>query len=236
MSVQYPPNRIINSSNHTSAHESRLRFSMMWEMKSLLLCVTTCFVIITLLSGCAKKEEAKPFESKLATFGAVPQFRFTERSDRAMGLDDFKGKIWIADFIFTHCAGPCPLMSTEMSKLQKEFSTVANLRFVSFSVDPERDTPEVLREYASRYEASADRWFFLTGNKEELHSLAYNGFHIGDKDNPVFHSQRLILIDSYGNVRGYYDGLDAEQTARLRQELRILIDEEKQMQAAKASS
>ncbi|MCB0302572.1 MAG: SCO family protein [Calditrichaeota bacterium] len=88
----------------------------------------------------------------------VPEFTLTERSDRPFGLDDLRGNIWIADFIFTTCAGPCPIMSQRMSRLQSDFANAAKVKLVSFSVDPEQDTPEVLRAYADTYQAQPDKF------------------------------------------------------------------------------
>ena len=140
----------------------------------------------------------------------LPSFSLMERSRKPMGLDDLKGSVWIADFIFTRCPGPCPLMSSRMSKLQEAFREEASLRLVSISVDPEFDTPEVLSEYAERFQAKEGRWFFLTGEKARIHALAQSGFLVGDVQDVTVHSTRFILVDRKGRVRGYYDSQDDE--------------------------
>lgn len=187
---------------------------------------TLLSIMLLLLAAGGCGNNGKKLEPHLAEYGAVPPFRFTEAMNRPIGREDLAGKAWIADFIFTHCAGPCPLLSKEMSALHAEFDSVPNLRFVSFTVDPERDSASVLREYGERYGANPDRWYFLTGPRADLHSLAYNGFHIGDRDNPIFHSTYLILVDGAGRIRGYYDGLERSQLQRLRKEVRQLLAEE----------
>lgn len=103
-----------------------------------------------------------------------------------------------------------------------------DVRLVSFTVDPERDTPEVLARYARMAGAQADRWLFLTGAKEALHGLARSGFHLGVEDQagneaePILHSTRLILIDRAGTIRGYYDAADRGSLDRLASDLRRL--------------
>lgn len=158
----------------------------------------------------------------------IPPFQFTERDGEPFGGEDLKGKIWIADFIFTACAGPCPMMSIGMSDLQERLEDFDDVRLVSFSVDPERDTPEVLREYAERYGAS-ERWAFLTGDRYEIYTLAEKSFKLtvmdrsegaGEDDQTVYdhvilHSDRFVLIDQHGRIRGFYNGLDEQDRERL---------------------
>ncbi len=152
---------------------------------------------------------------KLPTYGRVPDFTFTERSGKEMGLSDLKGKVWIADFIFTRCQGTCPLLTGQMAGLQGKL-TQPDIKLVSFSVDPEHDTPKVLLEYASRYHAQENKWFFLTGKKSEIWNFATEGFSLGVAEptpedlkagaEPVIHSNRIVLVDQAGSIRGYYDG------------------------------
>ncbi|MEW5975277.1 MAG: SCO family protein [Acidobacteriota bacterium] len=149
-------------------------------------------------------------------YARLPEFVLTERSGRPLGLRDLSGKVWIADFIFTSCPGPCPRMSASMAALQKELGDAPDLRFVSISVDPDTDTPEVLAGYANRYGARPDRWFFLTGSKQDIHTLAKDGFLVGGIENVMEHSTRFILVDRTGGIRGYYDSQDQEAVAALR--------------------
>ncbi len=178
-------------------------------------------LILLLAGGCGRS--GKKQEPRIGEYGTVPPFRFSEAMNRPIGREDLAGKIWIADFIFTHCAGPCPKLSKAMSALNAEFASAPDLRFVSFTVDPERDSASVLRAYGARYGADPACWYFLTGPRAELHALAYNGFHIGDRDDPIFHSTYLMLVDGEARIRGYYDGLDESQLQRLRKELRQLL-------------
>lgn len=114
----------------------------------------------------------------LQVFGTLPDFSLIERSGRHVALADLRGKVWIANFIYTHCTDTCPLQSARMAKLQDDFVGERDLRFVSITVDPMRDTPKVLGEYATRFGADPDRWLFLTGEKQAIYALAQQGFYL----------------------------------------------------------
>ncbi len=156
-----------------------------------------------------------PAVSAPAVLGEVGDFTLTERGGKTVSRADLLGKVWIADFIFTRCAGICPLMSGKMKILQDRIGSKENLRFVSFSVDPEYDTPEVLAKYAERYKADPEKWIFLTGDKKTIHGLSLQHFHLGVGDIPeeersapdqmVSHSSRFVLVDGAGKIRGYYN-------------------------------
>lgn len=163
--------------------------------------------------------------AELPVFGKVADFELTERSGVKKSLGDLRGKVWIADFIFTRCAGICPLMSGKMAKIQKELKASPGVRFVSFSVDPEYDTPEVLKGYAERYGADAERWHFLTGDKKQVFDLSIQHFRLGVGDIPeedrealdqsVQHSSKFVLVDGEGQIRGYYSSEDESSIAKL---------------------
>jgi protein SCO1/2 len=147
----------------------------------------------------------------------APAFNMTERSGKPVTLDDLKGKVWVASFVFTRCSGPCPQVSAAMARLQKELNLkeTADLRLVTFTVDPDRDTPNELREYANRYQAEPEKWLFLTGLPEaELHKLLKEGFKVTAQRSPspkpgdeFDHSSRLAVVDKKGVIRGYFDGI-----------------------------
>jgi len=118
----------------------------------------------------------------LADYGLVPDFRLTERGGSTVTLADLRGKVWLANFIYTECTETCPLQSLQVQRLQKEFVGSADIRFVSITVDPGHDTPEVLRRYAERYGADPGRWLFLTGPKPAIYGLAKDGFKLGVSD------------------------------------------------------
>lgn len=177
-----------------------------------------------------KKLDAPP---PLNVYGEIPDFQLTERSGKIVSAADLKGKIWVADFIFTRCAAICPLMSNKMQSLQKKFAHEPNLRFVSFSVDPEYDTPEVLKQYAERFEADPGQWLFLTGEKSKIYPLAEQHFHLGvveipqnecvENEQPIMHSTKFALVDGEGKIRGYYETDGDADLAPLRRDIQRLL-------------
>ena len=150
--------------------------------------------------------------SQLPVYGTAADFTLTESSGKIMTRGDLLNTVWLADFIFTSCGGQCPRMSLEMARLQKTLPP--GVRFVSFSVDPDRDTPEVLSQYAVRYGAEKGRWFFLTGPFEDIKRVA-SSFYMKQGDDPNMHSTRFVLIDQGAQIRGYYDQTDPEFAAKL---------------------
>jgi protein SCO1/2 len=162
----------------------------------------------------------------LPRFGIVPGFSLTTERSLPFTQYDLRGQVHIVDFIFTRCGGSCPLMSTKMHELQDTFALAPHLRFLSVSVDPFTDTPPVLAEYGETYHASKDRWTFLTGQKDTIFRLIREGFHLGvdrDTDNTIMHSQKFVLVDQEGEIRGYYDSDDEQAMRALVNDSRILL-------------
>ena len=199
---------------------SPLRQRFLWGVLAVILLGNAAILFLNWLKNTAL--QAEPRGSVLAVFGQAPDFTLTERSGEAFSKKDLAGKPWIADFIFTSCAGQCPLMSQQMKKLQGLFPKESSFRFVSFTVDPERDTPQVLSQYADRYEAEKERWFFLTGPKQEMNRIL-NGFFLSPVDQPAMHSIRFILIDREGQMRGYYDSSEPTAMNQLIHDTKILL-------------
>lgn len=176
--------------------------------------------------------EERPLEG-LQTFGAVPPFSFTERDGRRIALSDLRGKVSIINFIYTNCPDTCPIQSAQMRQIQDEFKGEKDLRSISITVDPARDTPEVLSEYARRFSADPARWLFLTGEKETIYKFAQEGFRLGALEIPHdkrpesgathTHSPRFVLVDREAQIRGYYVSTDAEAMKRLRRDLHVLL-------------
>jgi protein SCO1/2 len=169
--------------------------------------------------------QRSPLE-EMGQYGAVPEFSLTERSGKTIRLEQLRGTIWIADFIYTDCQDTCPLQSAEMARLQDELSAQRAVKLVSFSVNPDKDTPSILSQYADRFKAS-DRWLFLTGGQEEIKSLVQNGFRLSvatasSDPGVILHSPRFVLIDRQAQIRGYYDSRDNEALQRLRRDVAIL--------------
>lgn len=161
----------------------------------------------------------------MRVYGRVPAFQLISQTGQPFDRRSLDGKIWVADFIFTHCSGPCPRMSAQMRRVQTAVTGLPDVRLVSFSVDPERDTPTVLAEYATRYHAQLGRWFFLTGDQKTLDALDRRAFMLGNVDGSLEHSTRFILIDRQGRIRGYYGTDEDDPTARLIVDIRRLARE-----------
>ena len=167
----------------------------------------------------------------LQGYGSVPDFTLTERSGNTLSLDQLRGKIWIADFIYTTCTDTCPLQTAMLAKLQQQYAAFPDVRLVSFTVDPERDTAPVLAEYAEKHGAGADRWYFLTGRREQMLELIQKGFHLAVATSPVgpepggmiAHSPRFVLVDKQSQIRGYYDSREPEGLARLKNHIDVLV-------------
>jgi protein SCO1/2 len=166
----------------------------------------------------------------------VPPFILTERSGRTITNQDLRGKIWVADFIFTTCPGPCPLITAGMAKVQDAVAHDPQVQLVTFTVDPLDDTPAVLAAYANKFGADPSRWWFLTGPEKPLDDLIENGFYQAVQDNRghplepgqflVTHSTRLVLVDADGIVRGFYDGLGLDGRTALLNDIKTLEKEE----------
>lgn len=176
-------------------------------------------------------------EADLPVYGLVPDFALTERTGRSVSAAELHGHVWVANFIFTRCTGICPALSAQMAAVQRQLRRGDGLavggvrddmvRFVSFSVDPQHDTPAVLRDYAKRFGADPERWLFVTGSRAEVHRLVRDGFHLGITEppeggvgegraaEPILHSDRFVLVDRQRQIRGYYHGTDEREVADL---------------------
>lgn len=202
----------------------------------LMLVLGTLIVLVVLYRS---TEDATPPGSppdELRKFSVVPPFSLTERSGREITNRDLDGKIWVADFVYTTCPGPCPLVTANMALLQKAVANDPHVQLVTFTVDPQTDTPAVLAKYADKYGADPNRWWFLTGPQKPLYSLIQDGFLQAVKDNraeqpepgqfTVTHSTYFALVDADGNVRGFYNGVGPTDNAGLLHDIKRLEKEE----------
>ena len=145
--------------------------------------------------------------------GQVPDFQLTSQDGASFDGKSLLGHVWVGDFVFTHCPGPCLRMSSLMHRVQKD--TSAGIKLVSFTVDPERDSPAVLKAFAAKYEPEPGRWFFLTGKRDTLQMLSRDTFKLGDVDGGMSHSTRFVLVDKLGRVRGVYRTEDGDPVGRV---------------------
>jgi protein SCO1 len=188
-------------------------------------------IVVVVVAGLWSLRRAAPAGAPPA-MGEIPAFTLVERSGRPITRDDLAGQPWVADFIFTRCSGMCPALSARMADLRRRLGAAGlQARLVSFSVDPEHDTPEVLRGYATRY-AADDDWFFVTGDRGALYQLIGNGFRLSvaerspeqapDGGELITHSDRFVLVDADGRIRGYYHGTEPDSVVALLRDLAAL--------------
>ena len=158
-----------------------------------------CLIFLFLFSvSCSK-----PLEH----FGKLPEFSLVNQDNQPVTLQSLKGKVWVANFIYTGCGAACPTQTQRMSFLQT-LVTSDDVKWVSITVDPESDTPSRLHEYAERYKADPKRWFFLTGDTEAIQEVATKGFKLSvakEDATTIFHSDRFVLVDRQGEIRGYFE-------------------------------
>jgi protein SCO1/2 len=165
----------------------------------------------------------------LPRLGAAPSFTLVTEQGKPVTQAGLAGKVWIADFIFTRCGGSCPILSARMAALSERMAGVPDVRFVSFGVDPEYDTPEVLAEYGRKLGADPARWTFLHGERPVIRALIKDGFKLAIEDGvpdsvePILHSTRFVLVDGEGTIRGYYDGMEQPPVDQLEKDARALV-------------
>ena len=157
----------------------------------------TGITVLLLLAACA---QAPP----LPIYGQIPRFDLTAQTGQPFDSGSLDGHIWIANFVYTTCPGPCPMMSHQMHGIQESTAATPAVKLVSFTVDPEHDTPPVLTEYAKHFKADPARWTFLTGDMARLNDLGLNAFKLNKVDGNLDHSTRFVLIDGRRRIRGYY--------------------------------
>ena len=179
--------------------------------------VVAVFLVITYIIKLTSEQEPLP------VIGGIPEFEFIDSEGQSVNLNTLKGKVWVADFIFTTCTMACPIMTDNMNTIHKKYKKNDDLRLVSISVYPEYDTPEVLKEYASQYNANTDKWHFLTGKETTVKNVIKNGFKIGDYEDIIFHSEKFALVDKNGMIRSYYNGMKTEDMDKLKKDINRLL-------------
>jgi cytochrome oxidase Cu insertion factor (SCO1/SenC/PrrC family) len=183
-------------------------------------------LVLVLVASCSKEPPPK-------VISQVGAFELVERSGATVSRESLLGHPWVASFLFTRCTGPCPKVAGTLRALQSRLGK-SSARIVTFSVDPEWDTPQVLRQYAAELGADPKRWLFLTGDEKAIHELSRKGFLSAAERAPpgvapigeqVSHSTRLVAVDKKGQVRGYFAGESSEDLDRLVAALALLEDE-----------
>jgi protein SCO1/2 len=181
--------------------------------------------------------QSRQSRSYLPEYFAVQPFTLTNQAGRAVTLREFQGRVWVADIIFTRCAGPCPRMTDEMAKLAARFPSAGDLKFATLTTDPVHDTPQVLKRYAEKFEADPARWHFLTGTKQSIKAVAQDSLKLGSEEkeaehqqdaNDLFiHSTVFVLIDKAGKIRGFYESLEPGFQEKISADIQSLLEEKR---------
>ncbi len=169
-------------------------------------------ILLLTTAGCV-------LHSSLPELGNVPAFTLTTQNGTALSSDTLKDKVWVVDFMFTTCNGPCPRMSAQMHRLQttllKRDGSFDSVRLLSITVDPRHDDAKTLLEYSGHFGADPRLWNFLTGPEESIRQLSADTFHINTAVNQLEHSTRFILVDKKARIRGYYETTDPSMLDQL---------------------
>lgn len=159
----------------------------------------------------------------------IPDFSFLNQDSIAVTNQSFEGKIRIADFFFTSCPTICPKLAKQMLRIYDKFKSDDRVTLISHTIDPKRDTPSRLKQYAQKLEVAAPKWQFVTGNKKELHEIAndYYSIALDNADAPggFDHSGRIILVDKNRHVRAFCDGTDPISVEKFMEDIDLLLSE-----------
>jgi len=165
-------------------------------------------------------------------YHTVPDFTFTDQEGQKVSLSDFDDKILVVDFFFTTCPTICPIMTKQMSRLQwlLEDPAYDDVKLLSHTVNPENDTPEVLREYGESQGADFDKWTFVTGEKEEIYEQGFEGYLLSTQEDAgapggFLHSSYFVLVDKDRHIRGFYDGTSTKEVDDLFTDIKMLKKE-----------
>lgn len=166
--------------------------------------------LVLAISGVFVSTLLQPTSPPLPVYGTVPDFKLTNQFSQPVTLATLRGKVWVADIIFTRCPGPCLAMTGKMKAIQEALPEGTDLLLVSLTADPAFDTPDVLQEYSARLHVNSPRWQFLTGPKQAVYDLAMHGLKLAVQENAdktsieeqFIHSTRFVIVDRQGRLRG----------------------------------
>jgi protein SCO1/2 len=164
---------------------------------------------------------------KVTAAYTVPDFTLEDQDGNSVRQADYRGYIYVVDFFFTRCGSICPRMTTQLTRVQDHFEHDPSVKLLSITVDPKHDTAAVLKTYAQSYGAIPGKWSFATGEKDSIYTLAQKGYYLSameDEEHPIdfIHSDKLVLVDKRGWIRGYYSGTDPKDVDKLITEIKVL--------------
>lgn len=186
--------------------------------------LTLAVVFLALLLGVLRLRMSQARAQALPVYGQVSDFVLTNQDGQAVSLSNLLGRVWVADIVFTRCAGPCPRMTQKMARMQEALGPDNDIGLVTLTTDPEFDTPEVFRAYAQRFGADTRRWMFLTGSKAQIARLAIDSLKLTavekrpeERESPedlFIHSTIFVVVDRQGRLRGIFEtegeGIDSQ--------------------------
>ncbi|MEY3099224.1 MAG: hypothetical protein RIS63_112 [Bacteroidota bacterium] len=181
-----------------------------------------------------QQEMVDPEMLRIGKGHRVGAFRFENQDGIWITDADMKGKISVVEYFFTTCKSICPIMNTQMKRIQKKFANQTDVRIFSFTVDPDIDTVAQMKRYASAHQAKIGQWHFLTGKKADLYGLARRSFfvlkpaeaqNLGDAGSDFIHTNNFVLVDRQLRIRGYYDGTNPEEVSLLQAHITQLLAE-----------
>ena len=162
----------------------------------------------------------------------IGAFRFQDQNGTWVSEKQMQGKVAVVEYFFTTCKSICPIMNTQMQRVQEKFNGNPKLNIFSFTVDPDTDTIEQMKRYANAHGAKSGQWHFLTGEKKDLYALARKSFfvlkpaeaqNLGDAGSDFIHTINFVLIDQQIRIRGYYDGTNAKEVSELIKDIELLL-------------
>jgi len=168
----------------------------------------------------------------------VPSFEFPAQTGDTLSDQDLRGSVYVVDFFFTECPAACPMMSSNMTKVQEAFRDVPGFKIVSFSLEPQKDSIPVLQEYAKRFGAVPGHWYFLTGEQRAIYALGREHFKLAvvyNGPSDIDHSEKFVLVDTKGGIRGFYQGTNEKEVGQLIKDARYLLNEQGLFRAASSS-
>ena len=196
----------------------------MYQLKTILVTlISATFLLLSVTWIITKTNIVK--NNMLPIIKNIPSFSLNTQDGYIFSETDLIGKVTVLDFMFTSCAGPCPVMASNMKKLYNQYQSKPEVQFVSITVDPYTDTEEVLKQYALAYGVKDERWQFLTGEIDAIKSLSQDGFLLFADNLPAGHAIKFVLIDNDGKIRKYYDGTDEIIMDDLINDLEFLLKE-----------
>jgi protein SCO1/2 len=214
-------------SNRTPRHCEVLRSNLILPLLAL-----------SILFSCTTKKAPLPFIGEIdfnekgdTVYHTIPAFEMINQEGKTITNKDFEGKIYVADFFFTTCGSICPVMTNNLVKVQNEFISDNDIKILSFTVNPETDSVQILKAYANKYGANGSKWSFCTGTKNKIYILAQRGFLLVPPDVDVndssqfIHDERFNLVDTKGRIRGTYSGTDSLEVQQLIEDIKTLKDE-----------